>query len=103
MQGEVYDYPTRILVQSEEEGDKTSYLVDLCAYDVNKFNLEKPLYNGACQCADFMYRWRPKLRLMENQGKIYRCKHIRWAREHALDFILPHMCKNDPNPPEDHA
>ncbi len=25
---------------------------------------------------------------------------VRWAREHALDFILPHMCAADPNQPE---
>lgn len=102
MQGEIHDYPTRILVHSEEEGDKAAYLVDLCAFDVNKDRLHAPIYNGACQCKDFIYRWRPKLKDPVNSGKIYRCKHIRWARENCLDFILPKMAEMDPNLPEDH-
>lgn len=95
MQGEIYDYPTRLLVVSETDGDHASYLVDLCAYRVGS------VFNGACQCKSFMYRCRPQIKLPGND-KICRCKHIRWARENALDFILPHLAAADPNPPEDH-
>ena len=95
LHGEIYDYPTRILVHSETDSEG-SYLVDLCAYPVGG------LYNGCCQCRNWLYRCLPQLKKPENSGKIFRCKHIRWARENCLDFILPHMAASDPNTPEEH-
>jgi hypothetical protein len=97
MTGELYDSPVHILVHSESEGDKASYLVDLCGYDVNRYNpTVGALYNGGCQCKDFLYRCLPKLKDPFND-KVFRCKHIRWARENCLDFILPYLAKSDPN------
>ncbi len=101
MQGEIFDYPTRLLIHSEAEGDKAAYLVDLCAYPVTVPG-EKEVYNGACQCKDFIYRCEPKLRLPDNAA-IHRCKHCRAARAMALDFILPEMDRMDPNEREEHS
>lgn len=104
MTGEIYDYPTRLLVVSETEGDKAAYLVDLCAHKrtILPVSGRMIVYNGACQCKSFLYRCQPKLRDPNNNGKLFRCKHINWARENCLDFILPHLAANDPNPPEEH-
>ena len=95
MEAEVYNSPTTILVTSESEGDKASYLVDLCAYEVMP-----NVFNGSCQCRDFLYRHEPKLKNPEFMGKVFRCKHIRYARDHALDFILPVLCRADKNNPD---
>lgn len=99
MTGEIYDYPTRILVHSESDGD-SSYLVDLCAYPV-KPDGAPVVFNGSCQCKGFYYNCEPNLKT-PNNNKVCRCKHIRWARENCLDFILPKMREMDPNIDEIH-
>lgn len=94
MKGKVWDYPTRILVESESDSED-AYLVDLVEFKVGD------QYNGSCQCKHFICDLRPRLRNPDNTS-LYRCKHLRWAREHALDFVLPHMAANDPNIKEEH-
>lgn len=101
MECEIYDYPTRILVHSETDGE-ASYLVDLCAFPYAKDKRGDSLFNGACQCKSFIFRCEPQLKKPENKGKVFRCKHIRHARDNALDYLLPFMCKADPNNPEEH-
>ena len=95
MTGEIYDKPTRILVHSESDGE-SSYLVDLCAYPV-EVAPDQRVCNGVCQCRDFIYRCEPKLKRPEHAGKIFRCKHLRWARENCFDTILLYLAGIDPN------
>lgn len=92
----MHDGPCRYVVESESEGDKSSYLVDLCQYERSP-----GIFNGTCQCSDFVYRHEPKLKRPENNGKIMRCKHIRCARDLALDIIIAHLAKNDRNLQDD--
>lgn len=92
--GEIQDYPTRILVNSEEHPEEEAYLVDLCGYKVGN------VFNGVCQCKDFVFRCEPRLKRPGNTI-ICRCKHIRYAREIVLDYVLPAMRKHDPNIDED--
>lgn len=107
MTGRVADYPTRIYVCSRTR-EEIEYLVDLCRYIIGWMPDGTPIYNGSCGrsdlgalgCENFRFDLEPLLKNPENAGKVYRCAHIRWAREHALDFVLPHMEANDPNPPE---
>ncbi len=104
----IFDYPTRIVVSSESETD-VEYVVDLCRFPVGLDQNGNMVFNGSCGrsdlgvkgCRNFIYKCEPMLKKPENMGKIYRCKHIREAREHALDFILPKMCEMDPNKPEE--
>jgi len=93
MTGEIWDYPTRIRVTSESDIND-SYLVDLTDFPVNG------IFNGSCQCQHFVCVLRPKIKTPGNTF-LHRCKHLRWARDHALDFILPHLKAADPNIPED--
>lgn len=97
MKARVADYPTRVYVTSEEEPD-CEYLIDLLAWELG---LDKDTalmqYNGSCQCKDYLYRCLPRLKKAENMGRVFRCKHIRWAREHALEFMLPKLKEADPN------
>ena len=97
MKGFIDGYPTRMVVQSESEGDKASYLVDLCAYPRGLNEQGTIVFNGSCQCRDFVCRQEPKLKDPLNAGKVFRCKHCRWVRDNILDFILPLMCDKDPN------
>lgn len=109
MIGRIADYPTRIYVHSESDKD-AEYLVDLVAFPRELPGSETVIFNGSCGrsdlgalgCRDFLYRCEPRLKELENVGKIYRCKHIRWARENCLDFLLPVMQRNDPNHDETH-
>jgi hypothetical protein len=91
--GEIWDSPTRIRVSSETDL-KDSYLVELTDFQVGG------VFNGSCQCRHFICDLRPKLRQPSN-SQILRCKHIRWAREHALDFILPVLKRADRNMPDE--
>lgn len=100
MRGEVWDYPQFILVHSESE-EGAAYLVDLCAFPVGKNSMGKPIFNGKCQCRDFIFRCEPELKKRSNKGKIFRCKHARWARENVLDYLLPIIKENNPNVDED--
>ncbi len=102
------DYPTRFWVSSESNADE-EYIVSLCEYPRGTDQNGVPVFNGACGapdgmrthgCKDFKIRCEPHLKKAENDGKVFRCKHIRAAREHALDFMLPYLCKNDPNLPD---
>ena len=89
MKGEVYDYPTRYLVDSESvTGD--SYLVELVS--PNLF----PHSNGSCTCPSFLYSMAPRLKNPENV-RLYRCKHILFAREQVLDFLIKELDARDPN------
>jgi hypothetical protein len=96
MQGHVFDYPTRLLVHSESERDE-SYLVDLCAYPRGKNAEGFQIYNGSCLCRHFLFNLEPKLKDPQYDGKIFRCKHQKWARENVLDYLLPVMHKADTN------
>ncbi len=99
MTGEVWDYPTRILVHSEDDQEQ-SYLVDLTDHELGLSEQGCMTYNGGCQCKDFLYRHLPRLKKPEFMGITMRCKHIRFAREHALEFMLPKLKLADPNHPE---
>lgn len=89
MKGEIYDYPTRYRVDSESvTGD--SYLVELVSHGLY------PNDNGSCTCPSFLYAMAPKLKNPENQ-KLYRCKHILFARQQVLDFLLKELDERDPN------
>lgn len=106
MKGEIFDYPSRVLVTSEEDEHK-AYLVDLTMWPLGRDERGIMQFNGSCGCGanigckDFLYRCEPKLKRPENKGKVFRCKHCRWARENVLDFLLEHLRKNDPNHPEE--
>lgn len=101
MTARVPDYPTRIAVTSEEEPE-CEYLVDLVEWEIGLDPTNAIMqYNGSCQCKDYLYRCLPRLKKPEFMGKIFRCKHIRWAREHALEFMLPKLKEADPNIHED--
>lgn len=104
MQGRIADYPTRIYVSSESESG-VEFLVDLTAHPVK--TAQGTVFNGSCGrsdlgaigCRHFLFKCEPRLK--ERQpDKLYRCKHIAWARALALDFVLPHMKASDPNPDE---
>ncbi len=99
------DYPTRFWVSSESE-EGIEFIVSLCEFPIGTDGEGNLKFNGGCGaddgfrthgCKDFKYRCEPQLKKQENIGKVFRCKHIRAAREHALDFMLPYLCKNDPN------
>lgn len=105
MKVRIDDYPTRFWVSSESDGGK-EYIVSLCEFPIGTDDQGNLKFNGACGapdgyrthgCKDFIYRCEPALKKPENMGKVFRCKHVRAAREHALDFMLPYLCKNDPN------
>jgi hypothetical protein len=96
MTGRIFDYPTRLLVASEDNPDE-EYLVDLVEWELGLNEHGVMTFNGSCQCEDYLYRWLPRLKKPENMGKVFRCKHIRWAREHALEFMLPKLKDADPN------
>lgn len=89
MTGELYDYPTRYRVDSESvTGD--SYLVELVSHDLY------PKNNGSCTCPSFVYAMAPKLKNPDNM-KLHRCKHLLFAREKVLDFLLKELDERDPN------
>lgn len=101
MNGTISDYPTRVLVHSESDQDE-SYLVDLTAFQRGTSPDGTPIYNGSCLCRHFLFSCEPKLKDPQYGDKIFRCKHIRWARENVLDYLLPVMKKHDPNLDEEH-
>lgn len=107
--------PHRFWVSSESDGDR-EYCVELGAHPLGPNEQGVMIYNGACVatmdpnattddghtthgCKDFVYNKQPKLRKFP--GSAFRCKHIRAAREFALDFLIPHLLKADPNIPDD--
>ncbi len=96
MNARVADYPTRVYVTSEEEPD-AEYLVDLTEWELGLSDQGFMTFNGSCQCKDYLYRCLPRLKKPEFMGKVFRCKHVRWAREHALEFMLPKIKQADPN------
>ncbi len=96
MYGKIHDYPTRLVVHSETDQDE-SYLVDLTAFQRGTSADGTPIYNGSCMCRHFAFSCEPKLKQPQYDGKIFRCKHIRWARENVLDYLLPVMKQHDPN------
>lgn len=91
----------------DEAGVPIEYIVDLCEYPVEIPGANNIIFNGACGltkerihgCKDFIYRWEPMLK--RDNRIIRRCKHLRAAREHALDLILPALKRADPNLDED--
>lgn len=89
MKGEIYDYPTRYRVDSESvTGD--SYLVELVS------NSAFPHDNGTCTCPSFLLTMAKRLKNPDNT-RHYRCKHIIFAREQVLDFLLKELDERDPN------
>ena len=86
MTGEIYDYPTRVLVHSESEGED-SYLCELTDFN----------FNGSCTCPHFTFRLAPLLKDPANRNNRYRCKHIKFARDLSFEFLLPKIAAADPN------
>ena len=70
----------RYLVQSATTEEK--YLVDLLPAD----------YTGGCNCPQFSFRLSPKI-AAGARGQKFRCRHIRLAREFALEKLLPLLAK----------
>lgn len=97
MKGQVFGYPTSLMVESESDGDKSTYMVRLCDYPLGLSPSGVMQYNGSCTCRDFVCRKAPMLKDPTNTGKVFRCKHLGWARNNILDLILPVLCDNDPN------
>ena len=104
----------RFLVSSEEEPEK-EYCVDLCEYPLG-YKDGQLIYNGCCGltagrihgCKNFIFVQEPRLKADNKLDvfgvtlhPVHRCKHIRAAREQALDMVLPALLKADPNQPED--
>lgn len=97
----------RYIVTSESETGR-EYVVDLCQFPVGLDKDGVMEYNGACTethdlhkdiwyeygCRDFIYRCERPIKQPENMGKIFRCKHIRSAREFALKLIVQHLGAN---------
>ncbi len=96
MSARIFDYPTRVMVSSEDKPEE-EYLVDLVEWELGLDKAGNMEYNGSCDCKDFLFRCLPMLKKPENMGKVYRCKHLRFARDHALTFLLPHLKQSDPN------
>ncbi len=104
----------RFWVSSETDGER-EYCVELGSYPLGLNEHGVMVYNGACVatidpngreeghhgCRDFVFRCEPKLKRPENMGKTFRCKHLKCAREVALDFIVPALIRSDRNIPED--
>lgn len=89
MTGFIHDYPTRYVVESESvSGD--SYLVELVSHGLY------PKDNGSCTCPAFVYSCAPRLKNPDNV-RLYRCKHLHFAREQVLDFLLKELDERDPN------
>lgn len=86
------------------------YLVDLARFPRCTNQIGATVFNGSCGrsdlhaigCRDFLFRHEPKMKDPAYDGKIFRCKHIRWARENCLDLVLEYLHRNDPNIPEEH-
>lgn len=101
--------PCWYLVGSESDGD-TEYLVGLCENSLGLDAEGIEQFNGICGspgdhimgCADYQYRCAGQLKKEINRGKVFRCKHIRAAREHALNLLLPYMAKQNESTEEGH-
>lgn len=101
-------------VVSSESDSGIDYVVDLCQHPIGLDSEGNMDYNGACistrgpkewtqfGCRDFIYRCEPRLKEPNNMGKIFRCKHIRCARDYAFRLLLPYIAKNRPNIPDEH-
>ena len=72
--------PFRFRVQSDQTEEQ--YLVDI----------QETGFSGACNCMHFLARLAPKIAHGE-RGPTVRCKHIRRAREHFLEYVLPRLAK----------
>jgi hypothetical protein len=97
MKGYIHGYPTSMMVESESDGDKSTYMVRLCDWPLGVNDQGAEQFNGSCTCRDFECRKAPQLKNPLNRGKVFRCKHLTWARNNILDIILPALCANDPN------
>ena len=70
---------TRFFVPSDQSNDEADdYLVDLLAYHGN----------GCCACQDFCFRCEPLVKNRLGPGLPVRCKHLKRAREFALDLYI---------------
>jgi hypothetical protein len=89
------------VVSSESEAD-AEYHVDLCAFPLGADANGITIFNGSCGfgdingCADFRYRCLKNLK-HNPERKMFRCKHIKAARQVALDIVLQFVEKTDPN------
>lgn len=86
-----------MMVESESDGDKSTYMVRLCDWPLGIGLNGSMQFNGSCTCRDFECRKAPLLSKPSNAGKVFRCKHLIYARNNILDFILPMLCEKDPN------
>jgi hypothetical protein len=104
--------PCRYIVSSESEAG-AEYIVDLCKYEIGLDSEGNMDFNGACVCTrrneewlehgckSFIFNCEPELKKPSNMGKVFRCKHVRAAREYAFRLLLPYIAKNRPNLPDE--
>lgn len=97
-----------VYIVSSETDAGLEYIVDLCVHPLGLDKDGNMDYNGACigtrgkdewlehGCRDFIFRCEPAIRKPENMGRIYRCKHVRAARDYAFRLLLPYIAKNRP-------
>jgi len=89
---------------TSESHPEDKYIVDICAYELGPDDDGIMRYNGKCGgphgihgCQHFLIKCEPKLKLPENMGKEFRCKHIKAAEERAIHLIKPIIKRTDPN------
>lgn len=105
MKVRLWDNSTHIFIVTSEETLGVEYYVDLCEYPLGIDENGNEVFNGCCGltpnrihgCKNFIFDKEPELKKKCNAGKVFRCKHIRRAREYALDILLPILKKADPN------
>lgn len=73
--------PLRFMVRSRRSASR--YLVDLEPYRLN----------GQCGCHHFQYRLEPTLAKGEAPHASLRCYHIKRARAHILEKLLPKLAE----------
>ncbi len=95
---------------SSESDNGVEYIVDLCEWPLGLDEEGIPIFNGVCGltherihgCRDFIYRCEKNLKLPENKGKIFRCKHVNAAEKYALKLLKPYLLKHRLNMPDEH-
>lgn len=99
------------LVSSQSDTGK-EYVVNICLHEIGLDADGNMDYNGACLetrtesefsphgCEHFRYKCEPKLKDPNNMGKVFRCAHIRAARDQAFKIMLPHLAKTNLNIPD---
>lgn len=79
---EIQGEPFRFYVISRSQIEH-KHLVDLEDYN----------FNGGCGCDGFKFRCEPELSRGANPSDRFRCWHIKRARSHFVDYVLPKLVK----------